>query len=269
MRDSECIDFLQQMLPRLRFQWKGFRKVRKQVCKRIDRRIRELGLADTGAYRDHLESEPGERALLDGLCRVTISRFYRDKGVFGCIGKRLLPELAEEAENKYVRIWSAGCASGEEAYTLSLIWRVALAGRFEGVRLKIVATDSDPVMLSRGQKGCYRRSSLKALPEAWIESAFIAVRDTYCLDDGYRKGVHFLRQDIRTEMPEGPFDMVLCRNLVFTYFDAALQRELLAKIGKRVRLGGFLVVGTHESLPEGVEGFERVEGVPGVYRRSM
>jgi chemotaxis protein methyltransferase CheR len=265
MRDSECVGFLQEVLPLLRFRWRGFRKVRKQVCKRLDRRIRELALADTGAYRDYLESEPGEWARLERICRVTISRFYRDKRVFGHLEKILLPELAERAENNRVRIWSAGCASGEEAYTLSLIWRMERSGRFEGVALEIAATDSDPVVLSRAEKGCFPRSSLKALPEHWVESAFSAEGNAYCLDSGYRKGVRFLRQDIRTEMPEGPFDLVLCRNLVFTYFDETLQRELLAKIEKRLRPGGCLVVGTHESLPKG-SGFAE-EGAPGVYRK--
>ena len=76
----------------------------------------------------------------------------------------------------------------------------------------------------------------------------------------------FLRQDIRDEMPEEQFDIILCRNLVFSYFDDALQRRVLDKMQKRLRIGGYLLIGTHESLPEEVKGFEPLSRWPGLYR---
>jgi len=90
---------------------------------------------------------------------------------------------------------------------------------------------------------------------------------SYCLEESYKKAVTFLRQDIRHEMPKELFDLVLCRNLVFTYFDDALQRKLLERIEEKVRPGGYLVIGTHESLPKGAGGFEHISGRPGIYRR--
>jgi chemotaxis protein methyltransferase CheR len=80
MSDSQCVVFLQWALPRLRVRWAGFRKVRRQVCRRVWRRARELGLADLVAYRAYLEEHPEEWALLDSMARITISRFYRDRG---------------------------------------------------------------------------------------------------------------------------------------------------------------------------------------------
>ena len=244
-------------MPTLQFQWRGFRKVRKQVCKRIDRRIKELGLSGIEAYGEYLKNHRSEWERLDGMCRITISHFYRDMGVFAHLGEAVLPELAERAwarGEEHVTIWSAGCASGEESYTLSLIWQMDLARRFRGMELEIVATDSDPAMLSRAEKACYLYSSLKALPASWIEAAFRIENGSYCLEENYKKAVTFLRQDIRHEMPEKLFDMILCRNLVFTYFDDALQRKLLEKIEKKVRPGGYLLIGTHESLPKGTRG---------------
>ena len=273
MNDTECVSFLQHVMPTLQLQWRGFRKVRKQVCKRIDRRIRELGLSGIEAYGEHLKRDRGEWDLLDSMCRITISRFYRDKGVFGHLREAVLPKLAVTAraqgENR-VRIWSAGCASGEEAYTLSLIWQMDLANRFQGLKPEIVATDSDPVMLERAEKACYLYSSLKGLPTPWLEAAFRVENGSYCLEEGCKKAVTFLRQDIRREMPEERFDMILCRNLLFTYFDDALQRKLLGKIEEKVKPGGYLVVGTHESLPKGTGGFERLRGRPGmgIYQRK-
>jgi chemotaxis protein methyltransferase CheR len=86
MQDAECVALLRWALPRLGLRWPGFRKVRRQVCKRITRRIRELGLADVTTYRERLESVPEEWPELDALCRITISRFYRDRAVFDHLG---------------------------------------------------------------------------------------------------------------------------------------------------------------------------------------
>jgi chemotaxis protein methyltransferase CheR len=269
MRETECISFLQRVMPTLRLQWRGFRKVRKQVCKRIERRIKALGLSSFEAYGEHLDHERSEWALLDGMCRITISRFFRDKGVFGYLREAVLPELAEKVRSEgeeALRIWSVGCASGEEPYTLAIIWQTELAARFAGLKAEIVATDSHPEMLSRAQKGCYLYSSLKELPKPWLKRAFSAENGRYRLKEEYRAAVTFLRQDIRSEMPEGRFAIILCRNLVFSYFDDALQRRLLEKMQKRLRPGGYLVIGTHESLPEGAPGFEPLGSWPGLYR---
>ena len=122
MNDAECVEFLRWALPRLRMRWAGFRKVRRQVCRRVERPVRELGLADIGVYRTVLESTPGEWRRLDVLCHVTISRFYRDRGVFQFLERNVLPELAERAvaRGAAVEAWSVGCASGEEPYSLVL-----------------------------------------------------------------------------------------------------------------------------------------------------
>jgi len=98
LSDSDCVAFLQWALPRLRMRWPGFRKVRKQVCKRIRRRIAALELSGIAAYRQWLEDHPGEWEVLDGMCRITISRFYRDRGVFDALAGEILPGLARRAE---------------------------------------------------------------------------------------------------------------------------------------------------------------------------
>ena len=97
MRDEDCVAFLQWALPRLHMRWTGFRKVRAQVCKRLQRRLGQLGLGGLGDYRHHLAGHGEEWPILDGLLRITISRFYRDKGVFAFLADRVLPSLAEEA----------------------------------------------------------------------------------------------------------------------------------------------------------------------------
>ena len=245
--------FLQWALPRLRMRWPGFRKVRRQVCKRIGRRKRELGLADLESYRSWLEEHADEWSYLDTLCRITISRFYRDRAVFDALAEQVLPILVDAARQRgdeVLRVWSAGCGSGEEPYTLALIWRCALQARFPGMDIDIVATDVDAQLLGRARAGRYAFGSLKELPAQWRDRAFGRDDDSYRLETEYRQGVRFVEQDLRQERPEGCFDLVLCRNLAFTYFDEGRQREVLKRIVEAMHDGAALVIGAHERLPD-------------------
>lgn len=271
MNNSDCVHFLQWSLPKLQMRWPGFRKVRKQVCKRIQSRVRELSLPDVTAYRSYLESRADEWAILDSFCRISISRFYRDREVFHFLEHEVIPKLSEAAlshHEKELRCWSIGCASGEEPYTLALLWDFALARQFPALKIRTVATDTDKVMLQRAAQGCYTSSSLKELPLQWRRHGFIQQNDRYCMRKEEREKVDFILQDVRREAPDGLFHLILCRNLVFTYFDETLQIEVLGRLRDKLSFRGAIVVGIHETLPSGCEGFERWPGTPGVYRKS-
>jgi chemotaxis protein methyltransferase CheR len=252
VKDAECVDFLQWALPRMGFRWPGYRRVRRQVCKRVARRLKALGLGDLGAYRAYLTATPAEWAILDSCCRITISRFYRDRGVFEFLATDALPELARqtlERGDAMLRCWSAGCASGEEPYSLAIVWRLALARRFPDLGFEVVATDADQVMLKRARTGLYAAGSLKDLPQEWRARAFEPAGRGFRLRDRFRDCVRFRRQDIRRAMPAGPFDLILCRNLAFTYFDEEGQVRILNRLVARMVPGGALVLGGHETLP--------------------
>ena len=265
------VAFLKWCLPRLGLRWPGYRKVRRLLDKRLKRRLAELGLADLSAYRNFLNGEPSEWAYLDAMCRVPISRFYRDRGVFDAISRWLLPEAAAAAASpgdNSVRCWSAGCASGEEPYTLLVMWRFCVVPDRPALGLTVIATDADGIMIERANVACYARSSLKDLPRQWIEQAFTLRGPLFCVMEEFREGVQFELQDIRRSMPDGPFDLILCRNLAFTYFDDALQRRIAGQLKDRLRTGGFLVLGTHETLPAEASGFTRLAQSLPIYRRE-
>ena len=97
MRDTDCIAFLRGTLPAIGLEWRGFRRVHRQVCKRLGRRLAALGLADLQAYRVYLGADAAEWSRLDELCRISITRFYRDRAVFDALRERLLPALAQRA----------------------------------------------------------------------------------------------------------------------------------------------------------------------------
>ncbi|MEW6221490.1 MAG: CheR family methyltransferase [Thermodesulfobacteriota bacterium] len=271
MKDADCVLFLQWALPQLAMRWPGFRKVRRQVARRIERRLVQLGLPDGQAYRQYLADHPGEWPLLDELCRVTISRFFRDQAVFAELAGQVLPALASRAVAAGATgldAWSIGCAAGEEPYSLALLWHQGLARRFPSLRLKVLATDADPQLLERGRRACYPASALRELPAVLRQAAFRREEGQFCLAPAFRGEVFFQAQDIRTAMPDRAFDLILCRNLVFTYFDTPLQRRLAAQLRERLRPDGFLVLGVRERLPEGQAGFHLASGRLALYQAA-
>ncbi len=252
VKDRDSIQFLQNILPRLSFRWSGYRKVYGQVCKRINRRIQELHLTDIRCYQSYLEEHPAELELLKEFCRITISRFYRDRVVFEVLEKQVLPFLTETVmkskENK-LWCWSAGCSSGEEPYTLALLWAIRTKKRASLIDFRIQATDTSSDVLKRTKEACYASSSIRELPEDLKSNGFVLRNGNYCLRPEFRDLVTFEKKDILKSLPEGPFHLILCRNLVFTYFEESLQMEVLTGLKKILVPGGFLVIGAHENLP--------------------
>jgi chemotaxis protein methyltransferase CheR len=231
--------------------------------------MKELGLKGFSAYRARLTEDPGEWAVLDAMCHITISRFFRDSRVFEALGQRVLPEIAARAaqERREARFWSAGCASGEEPYTLKIVWDLLVASDFPSVSCSVVATDVDDVVLKRARNGCYSRGSLRELPEAFVIQGFDKVDRLYCVPVRHREGVTFLLQDLRSEAPNGPFDLILCRNVAFTYFEAPLQGEVLSRLIERLAVPGYLVIGAQERLPAEVSCLVPLPGVPQILMR--
>jgi chemotaxis protein methyltransferase CheR len=267
----EGVAFLQWALPKMGFRWPGFRKVRRQVLRRIGRRMGDLHLASLDAYRGYLEQHTDEWSVLDSFCRISISRFYRDRDVFDCLTDNVLSEAARRVLARgggELRCWSAGCASGEEPYTLSIIWDLCVGPAFPDVSLRIVATDVESQMIRRAREGVYPSSSLKDLPEAWRKSAFEEADGEFTLKRAFRRRIQWLQQDVRTQTPGGQFDLVLCRHLAFTYFDDSVQRQVIARFVERLDPGGYLVTAKKEDPPDDLPGLEAAHSHLGIYRRT-
>ena len=253
MNDDTCEQFLKWALPRLRMTWAGFRKVRRQVCRRIRKRLTALQLTDVGDYQAFLEAYPEEWAVLDTFCRITVSRFYRDKCVFDFLEQTVFPELARSVMSRGrtpLRIWSIGCGSGEEPFSLSLLWKLRLSSLFPQVSREILATDADANMLERAANAVYPAGSLKELPDQFRTNGFERINDLYRLRSEYKNAIDFLHQDVRESKPEGTFHVVMCRNLVFTYFDVELRHEILPQLCQVLESQGAFVIGAKETLPE-------------------
>ena len=265
----DCAAFLEWALPQLELRWPGFRKVRRQVCKRLVRRMRDLGLEDFAAYRARLKGDPTEWRVLDQCCHITISRFFRDKAICEVLRTRILPEIAAcaEREARNAQAWSAGCASGEEPYTIKMLWDIEVTRTHPNVSIAITATDIDDAMLARARSGCFKLTSLHELPRPFIAQGFEQVGDLYRVKSKHREGVEFISQDLRSEMPARLFDLILCRYVAFTYFASALQCKVLARILERLRSNGYLVIGADEKLPDVVSGVVALNGEPRIFQK--
>ncbi len=252
MDDTDCTVFLQWALPQLELRWPGYRKVRRQVCKRLRKRISELGVGDFAAYRLRLAAEPAEWQVLDECCHITISRFFRDRGMFEALRGRVFADIAARAkrEQRAAHIWSAGCASGEEPYTLKILWDLEVAKVYGDVAVSIIATDVDKAMLARAREGCFKPTSLHELPPHLTEQAFERTGSLFCVKPVHREGIEFLYQDLRSQTPLPLFDLILCRYVAFTYFAPALQQRVLDQLIERLLPNGYVAIGTHERLPQ-------------------
>ena len=274
MSNDDCVEFLQWALPHLGFRWPGYRKVRRQVCKRITRRIDELRISGFAAYREYLETEAREWDVLDSFCRISISRFYRDRQVFDFLRDSIFPKMVEATKadsESEIRCWSAGCASGEEPYTLKLIWNLCHRVNYPDLLFSITATDAAPHMLARAYEAVYPASSLKDLPREWIQQAFDRTSSVdeaeFCLRSEFRSGIQWMCEDLRKSTPEPTFNIIVCRYLAFTYFDKALQQDVLERFIERLKPGGFLVIGKQETIETGKSSLQSVGPNIGVYEK--
>jgi len=267
-KNNKYTAFLQWALPQMEMRWKGFRKVRRQVIRRIQGRIRDLELNNIDEYRQYILENEDEWVTLDSFCRITISRFYRDKKVFEILKNNALIYLADlliEKNRNKLKCMSIGCASGEEIYTLKIIWETFLKNLYGGVELSITAVDIDSQMLKRVEIGEYNQGCIKNLPRELINECFIQSGSLFHLEEKYKKNIQLLSMDIRHEIPDGYFDLIFCRNLIFTYFNQSLQKIILKNIKKHLSPGGLLIIGNHETIPPGNDDLKLFNGNKMIY----
>ncbi len=230
--------------------WEGYRRVRKGVKKRISRHIRQLGFRGFDEYLLALKENPQLENAAARLLTVSISRFFRDRGLWQAVEEHLLPDILERKKGE-LSVWSAGCACGEEVYSFKIVWET-LRGRWNALpRLALRATDMNPQYLEKARRGVYRASSLKEVPAARKALFFKRISERmYSVSEELQKAilwkVHNLVSD---EPPPEIFDIILLRNNLLTYYEDDLRIPAFRKILDRLARRGFLVIGSHENVP--------------------
>ncbi len=220
------------------------------VRRRIAVRARARGCADGGAYARLLEEDPAEVGRLYAALTITVSQFFRNASTFARIETAVLPALFERAGTAGVRIWSVGCAGGEEPYSLAILLLERFREQLARTRVSIQGLDIDEAALERARAAVYDRDRLAELPRPFLARYFTQTpAGRYQLAREIRRMVLFRRANVLApgDLPPGPVDLILCRN-VLIYFARSEQERLLAAFETCLAPGGFLVLGKAETL---------------------
>ena len=239
------------------------------VRSRLGRRVVDAGASSFAAYLDRVETDATRRqfselgALVDALT-TNQTAFFREPAHFDFLTTKVLPALAHGT--RPVRVWSAGCSTGEEPFTIAALLRDHLpADRFAGAR--ILATDVSSRVLARARAATYGARAITAIP-ATLRRRMLdvsALGDRFVVRDELRAVVRFARLNLIRDWPlRGPFDAIFCRN-VMIYFDAGVRHRLIERFWHMLAPGGHLFVGHSESLGTQTHGFRYVQ--PAVYVR--
>ena len=228
-----------------------------------------IGIPDLQSYRVHLNEHPEEWIASNNHYLASVTRFFRDHSVFECLEQKVVPTLISQARsdgNHHLSIWSAGCARGEEPYSISMIWNQLFSDKNKDLACSILATDVQKPSIEFAQKGIFSSSSVNDLPLKHRDHCFNLIQGSWHIKDQFRCIVEFSQHDLRRNAPHGPFDLILCRNVAFTYFDPGLQRQILDKIRFALRPGGFLIIGNTETLPHSVNDWKQLDPSLPVYQ---
>jgi chemotaxis protein methyltransferase CheR len=239
--------------------------------RRIEHRLHQTRCTNYWDYIMLLNKEPEEYDRLIGTLTIKVSRFFRDFNVFELVSKTILPQMIsrKQAEMaKKIRAWSCGTASGQEAYSLAMLFYEALGRGLNGFDIQIIATDIDKKSLEEAQWGSYDRDALKKINPLLLFKYFTRAGDRYVVNDMVKSLVKFRYHDIVTGNTISDMDLVMCRNLLI-YFQKELQEKILRKLHTALNNGGFLVMGNTEFIPLQMrEFFDVVSLRERIYRKN-
>jgi two-component system CheB/CheR fusion protein len=245
--EDEEFEGLLDYLKRTRgFDFTGYK--RSGLRRRVMRRLQQLRLEGLGEYLDHLEVHPEEFTYLFNTILINVTAFFRDSPSWDFLTREIIPSIVESKRtDEPIRIWSAGCASGEEAYTLAIVFAEALGMQAFRQRVKIYATDVDEDALVTARQAKYSASAAKDISEELRDKYFERVGVHYAFGSEARRAVIFGRHDLIQDAPISRLDLLVCRNTLM-YFNAEMQTRLLARFHYALMDSGFLFLGKAEML---------------------
>jgi chemotaxis protein methyltransferase CheR len=234
------------------------------VRARLTKRLWKLGLSDFEAYLNFVEGEPEKQEFAEMIDALTTNKtsFLREAAHFDFLRDRVFPSIPGA-----MRIWSAGCSSGEEPYTLAMLCSEVFPDMAKR-DVRILATDISHRVLAHARAGVYPAENMSDVPAAWLQKYWVRKEDTsgpvvFEAERHLRRLVNFAKLNLMDRWPmQGPFDVILCRN-VMIYFDKSTQQQLIERYWGLLRPGGHLLVGHSESLTGLTHRFQYVQ--PAVY----
>ncbi|MEU5880770.1 CheR family methyltransferase [Spirillospora sp. NPDC047279] len=261
MAESESMQDFEDLLVMLKetrgFDFTGYKPT--TLSRRVKRRMDALDLDSVAEYRDYLELEHEEFAKLFDSLLINVTGFFRDPPAWDALRETVLPQmLASKEPSRTVRVWSAGCATGEEAYTLAMVLAEELGEDQFRERVKIYATDLDEDALHQARAGSYTERQVAGIPEELRRTYFEQTGSRFSFRRDLRRQVIFGRNDLTRDAPISRVDLLVARNTLM-YFNAETQTGVIRRFHFALTDPGFLFLGKAEMLLNHGDRFEPVD----------
>src|SRR5947209_8548037 len=244
---NDAFTALLEYLKRSRgFDFTGYKPT--SLERRIRKRMEGVNVESFEDYVDYLEVHPDEFVHLFNTILINVTSFFRDPPAWDYLAREVLPRLlAERPSGEPIRVWSAGCASGQEAYTLAMLLAEALGTEAFRERVKIYGTDVDLDALNQARHASYAAREVEDVPPELLAKYFEPAGDRYVFQKDLRRCVIFGRHDLIQDAPISRLDLLVCRNTLM-YFNAETQARILNRFHFAVNDGGYLFLGKAEML---------------------
>lgn len=248
-RDTPIIDLkdLQRLLVKIHeargADFRGYSKT--SLARRINGRILDSGAQTYSQYSELLDRDPHEYERLFDAITINVTQFLRNRAAFKALEKAIRSRLREKA-NGELRIWSAGCATGQEPYTMAMLM-ADLVEQMPSPWISILATDIDAKARALAQRGFYERDLVSDVPADWLKRFFIAEKEGFTVKPGIRSMIRFEPHNLVSDEPNHDQDVIVCRN-VLMYFNFKAQMLVAQKLHESLRDGGYLLLGRYEML---------------------
>ena len=221
---------------------------RSSLGRRVEKRMQVLNVPGYAEYLEYLGAHPSEFTLLFNTILINVTEFFRDEPSWEYLGSEIIPKIMQQkGAHDHIRIWSSGCASGEEAYSVAMCFGEVLGKRGMLERLKIYATDVDEEALATARLGRFSEKAVEHVSRPLLEKYFVQDNGVYEFDRDIRHIVIFGRHDLLQDPPISRVDLLLCRNTMM-YFNNESQRRVLARLHFAINDSGYLFLGRAEML---------------------
>jgi len=221
---------------------------RASLKRRICKRMAVVQIDDFEAYQDYLEVHPREFDFLFNTILINVTSFFRDEAAWDYLAEEIVPRILETREpDRAIRVWSAGCASGQEPYSAAMVLAEALGLEETCRRVKIYATDVDEVALAQARQAVYGAEAVESVPARLLDEYFAPVSGGYTFNHDLRRILVFGRHDLMQDAPISRLDLLLCRNTLI-YFNRQAQKRIVNNFHFALRNTGYLFLGRAEML---------------------
>jgi two-component system CheB/CheR fusion protein len=251
---AELLDYLRATRG---FDFHGYKPT--TLMRRVRKRMEQVEIDDFAGYKDYLEVHPDEFAGLFNTILINVTGFFRDPQAWDVIRETVIPDIvATRPQGEAIRVWSVGCATGEEAYTLAILLAEKLSPEEFKQRVKIYATDMDEEALTHARHAAYSERDVESVPADLRERYFERSDSLYLFRKDLRRLVIFGRHDLLNDAPISRIDLLVCRN-VLMYFNAEAQNRVLSRFHFALNDGGYLFLGRAETMMTHSQAFAPVD----------